>query len=98
MPRTEVLTTFRIGFLDGHIRVAEANDDNLASRILDVDSTLLPLARRVERFVERYLLALVCASTFLGEGGFHGSSFSTSSACLYSSEFFPNSCLIDFTV
>ena len=32
MPRTEVLTTLRIRLLDGHIRIAEANDDNLASR------------------------------------------------------------------
>ena len=70
MPRTEVLTTLRIVALDFHVRVAEANDDNLASRILNVDSTLLPLARRVERLVERHLLALVDV-TFLGEGGFH---------------------------
>lgn len=90
MPRAEVLTTLRIVALDFHVRVAEANDDNLASRILDVDSTLLPLTRRVERLVERHLLALV-AITFFGEGGFHGSSFSASTACLYSSEFFPNS-------
>ena len=70
MPRAEVLTTFRIGFLDPHIRIAKANDDNLASRILDVDSTLLPLARRVEWLVQRHLLAVVDV-TFLGEGGFH---------------------------
>ena len=70
MPRAEVLATLRIGFLDGHIRVAEANDDNLASRILDVDSTLLPLARSVERLVERHLTPLV-GVTFFGEGGFH---------------------------
>jgi len=70
MPRTEVLSTLRIVALNLHIRIAEANDDNLASRILNVDSTLLPLARSVERLVERHLLALV-AITFLGEGGFH---------------------------
>ena len=70
MPRAEVLTTLRIRFLDRHIRIAKANDDNLASRILDVDSTLLPLARSVERLVQRHLLALVDV-TFLGEGGFH---------------------------
>lgn len=65
MPRAKVLTTFRIGFLDGHIRVAEANLDDVSVVVLDVDSTLLPLARRVERLVERHLLALVGASTFL---------------------------------
>ena len=64
MPRAEVLATLRIGFLDRHIRVAEANDDNLASRILDVDSTLLPLTRRVEWLVQRHLLTLV-GVTFL---------------------------------
>ena len=90
MPRTEVLTTLRIRLLDLHVRIAEANDDNLASRILDVHRTLLPLTRRVERIVQRHLLALI-GITFLGEGGFHGSSFSASTACLYSSEFFPNS-------
>ena len=64
MPRTEVLTTLRIRLLDGHVRIAEPNNDNLASRILDVDSTLLPLTRRVERIVQRHLLALV-GITFL---------------------------------
>lgn len=71
MPRAEVLTTLRIVALDFHVRVAEANDDNLASRILDVDSTLLPLTRRVERLVQRHLLALVGVTFLLGEGGFH---------------------------
>jgi len=71
MPRTEVLSTLRIVALDFHIRIAEANDDNLTSRILDVDSTLLPLARRVERLVQRHLLALVDVTFLLGEGGFH---------------------------
>lgn len=70
MPRTEVLTTLRIRLLDLHVRIAEPDDDNLASRILDVDSTLLPLTRRVERIVQRHLLALI-GITFLGEGGFH---------------------------
>ena len=70
MPRAEVLTTLRIRFLDPHIRIAKANNDNLSGRILDVDSTLLPLARSVERLVQRHLLALVDV-TFLGEGGFH---------------------------
>ena len=70
MPRTEVLTTLRIVALNLHIRIAEANDNNLASRILNVDSTLLPLSRRVERLVECHLLALI-GVTFLGEGGFH---------------------------
>jgi len=71
MPRAEVLTTLRIVALDFHVRVAEANLDDLASRILDVDSTLLPLSRRVERLVERHLLALVSITFLLGEGGFH---------------------------
>ena len=97
MPRAEVLTTLRIRLLDRHVRIAEANLDDVAAVVLNVDSTLLPLAGSVERLVERHLLALV-AITFLGEGGFHGSSFSSSTACLYSSEFFPNSCLSDFTV
>lgn len=70
MPRAEVLTTLRIRFLDRHVRIAEPDNDNLASRILDVDSTLLPLARSVERLVERHLTPLV-GVTFLGEGGFH---------------------------
>ena len=66
MPRAEVLTTVRIGFLDGHIRVAEANLDDVSFGVLDVDSTLLPLAWSVERLVQRHLLALVDV-TFLGE-------------------------------
>ena len=70
MPRTEVLTSSWITLLDRHVRIAEANDDNLARRILDVDSTLLALARCVERIVQRHLLALIKV-TFLGEGGFH---------------------------
>jgi len=70
MPRTKVLTTLGIRFLDPHIRIAKANDDNLASSILDVDSTLLTLARSVERLVQRHLLAVVDVA-FLGEGGFH---------------------------
>ena len=71
MPRTKVLPTLRIVAFDFHVRIAEADDDNLASRILDVHRTLLPLARSVERLVERHLLALIGASTFFGEGGFH---------------------------
>ena len=78
MPRAEVLTTLRIRFLDGHIRVAETNLDDVAVGVLDVDSTLLPLARSVERLVQRHLLALVDV-TFLGEGGFHRSRFWSSS-------------------
>ena len=76
--RTEVLTTLRIVALDFHVRIAEANLDDVAAVVLDVDSTLLPLSRRVERLVERHLLALV-AITFLGEGGFHRSRFCSSS-------------------
>ena len=90
MPRTEVLTTLRIRLLDRHIRIAEANFDDVAIVVFDVDSTLLPLTRRVEGLVQRHLLALI-GITLFGEGGFHGSSFSASTACLYSSEFFPNS-------
>ena len=70
MPRAEVLTTLRIRFLDRHVRIAEPNDDNLASRILDVHRALLPLARSVEGLVERHLLSVV-GVTFFGEGGFH---------------------------
>ena len=70
MPRAEVLTTLRIRLLDRHVRIAESNLDDVAIVVFDVDSTLLPLARRVERLVERHLLTLV-AITFFGEGGFH---------------------------
>ena len=71
MPRAEVLPTLRIGFLDRHIRVAEANLDDVAIGVFDVDGTLLPLTRRVERLVQRHLLALVDVTFLLGEGGFH---------------------------
>lgn len=70
MTRAEVLTTLRIVAFDFHIRIAEANLDDVALRVLDVDSTLLPLTGSVERLVERHLLAMV-GVTFLGEGGFH---------------------------
>ena len=70
MPRAEILTTLRIVAFDFHVRIAEPNDDNLASRILDVHRALLPLARSVERLVERHLTPLV-GVTFFGEGGFH---------------------------
>ena len=70
MPRAEVLTTLRIRLLDRHVRIAEANLNDVAVVVFDVDSTLLPLSRRVERLVERHLLTLV-AITFFGEGGFH---------------------------
>jgi len=70
MPRAEVLTTLRIRFLDRHVGVSKANLDDVAVVILDVDSALLPLARSVERLVERHLLALI-GITFFGEGGFH---------------------------
>ncbi len=90
MPRAEILTTLRIRLFDRHVGVSKANLDDVAVVILDVHRALLPLARSVERLVERHLLALI-GVTFFGEGGFHGSSFSASTACLYSSEFFPNS-------
>ncbi len=70
MPRAEVLPTLRIVAFDFHVRIAEANLDEVSAVVLNVDSTLLPLTRRVEGLVERHLLALV-AITFLGEGGFH---------------------------
>ena len=70
MSRTEILAASWITLLDRHVRIAESDDDNLAGRILDVDSTLLSLTRCVERIVQRHLLALVKV-TFLGEGGFH---------------------------
>jgi len=70
MPCAEVLTTLGIRLLDRHVRIAEANLNDVAVVVFDVDSTLLPLSRRVERLVESHLLALV-AITFLGEGGFH---------------------------
>jgi len=70
MPRTEALPTLRIRLLDRHVRIAKANLNDVAIVVLDVDSTLLPLTRRVERLVERHLLALI-GVTFLGEGGFH---------------------------
>jgi len=70
MPRTEVLTTLRIRLLDRHVRIAKANFNDVAVVVFDVDSTLLPLSRRVERLVERHLLALI-GVTFFGEGGFH---------------------------
>ncbi|MFN9897728.1 MAG: hypothetical protein ACK55Z_02795 [bacterium] len=71
MPRTEVLTTLRIVALNLHIRIAEANLDDVAAVVLNVDGTLLPLSRRVERLVERHLLTLVGVTFLLGEGGFH---------------------------
>ena len=74
MPRTEVLATLRIRLLDRHVCVAEPNFDDVSAVVLDVDSTLLPLTRRVERIVQRHLLALI-GITFLGEGGFHRSRF-----------------------
>jgi len=70
MPRTEILTTLRIRLLDRHIRIAEANDDDLVRRILNVHSTFFPLTRRVKGLVQRHLLALI-GVTFLGKGGFH---------------------------
>jgi len=78
MPRTEILATLRIRLLDRHIRIAEANDDDLVCRILNVNRALLPLTRRVEGFVQRHLLALIDV-TFFGEGGFHRSRFCSSS-------------------
>lgn len=78
MSRAEVLTTLRIVALNLHIWIAEANLDDVSAVVLNLDSTLLPLSRRVEGLVERHLLTLV-AITFLGEGGFHRSRFCSSS-------------------
>ena len=70
MPRSEVLTTLRIVAFDFHVGVSKANLDDVAVVILDVHRALLPLARSVERLVERHLLSVV-GVTFFGEGGFH---------------------------
>jgi len=70
MPCAEILATLRIRLLDRHIRIAEANDDDLVRRILNVHRALLTLTRRVEGLVQRHLLALI-GVTFLGEGCFH---------------------------
>ena len=72
MPRTEILATLRIRLLDSHVRIAKANLDDVAVVVPpDVHRALLPLTRRVEGLVQRHLLALIGASTFLGERGFH---------------------------
>ena len=70
MTRTEIAATFRIRLLDRHIRIAKANDDNLARRILDIHRALLPLARSVEWLVQCNVLSFVHV-TFIGEGCFH---------------------------
>ena len=70
MPRAEVLTTLRIVAFDFHVRIAEANLDDVSFVVLDVHRALLPLSRSVERLVERHLTPLV-GITFFGEGGFH---------------------------
>ena len=70
MPRAEVLATLRIRLFDRHVGVSKANLDDVAVVILDVHRALLPLARSVERLVERHLLSVV-GVTFFGEGGFH---------------------------
>jgi len=61
--------------LDLHVRIAEANLDDVSFVVLNVHRALLALARSVERLVESHLFALVGASTFFGEGGFHRSRF-----------------------
>jgi len=70
MPRSETLAMLGTRFLYRHVRIAEPDDDNLSSRILDVHRALLPLARSVERLVERHLFSVV-GVTFFREGGFH---------------------------
>jgi len=70
MPRTEILTTLRIRLLDRHVRIAEANLDDIAVVVLNVHRALLTLTRRVEGLVQRHLLALIGVTLF-GEGGFH---------------------------
>ena len=71
MPRTEILTTTGIRLLDRHVRIAEANLDDIVVVVPpDVHRALLPLTRSVEGLVERHLLALI-GITFFGEGGFH---------------------------
>ena len=79
MPRTEILTTTGIRLLDRHVRIAEANLDDIAVVVPpDVHRALLPLTRRVEGLVECNLLALI-GITFFGDGGFHRSRFWSSS-------------------
>lgn len=64
MSRSEILTTLRIVAFDFHVRIAEPDDDNLASRILDVHRALLPFTGSVERLVERHLTTLVGVTLF----------------------------------
>jgi len=64
MTRSEILSTLKVVPFDFHVRIAEPNDDNLASRILDVHRALLSLARSIERLVERHLTALVGITLF----------------------------------
>ena len=70
MPCAEVLPALRIVAFDFHVRIAEADLDHGTLGIANVHRALLPLARSVERLVERHLLALI-GITFFGEGGFH---------------------------
>ena len=73
--------------------VTEMNDNDLSIIVLHEDRFLLRIrshALDLARRIQRNLTPAPCF-TFLGEGGFHGNSFSASTACLYSSEFLPNS-------
>jgi len=59
MPRTEVLSPFRVVFLDLHIGITESDLDDRPLRVANIHGLLLGLSRSVERLVERYLLTLV---------------------------------------
>ena len=59
MARTEGFTASRVRFLDGHLRVSEADDLDLRPG-LDIHRRLLGSTRGAEGFVERYF------PTFIG--------------------------------
>ena len=68
VPRSEVLTPPGIILLDLHLRIPEANLDHSPLGIANIHRFLLGLARRVERFAERYLLSLVLSHIKIGIG------------------------------
>ena len=59
MPCAEALPALRVILLDLHVRITEANLDHRPLRIPHIHSLLLRLSGRVERLVQRHLLALV---------------------------------------
>lgn len=68
MPRTEVLSPFRVILFDLHLRITESDLDDRTLRVANIHGLLLGLARSVERLVERYLLALVVGHIRTGIG------------------------------